>query len=1412
MTARQGGRLPVLFFIFLLTFFIQFSPLQASDTPDPSSVTVAGSLQSEAGCSDDWKPDCATTHLNFDADDRVWQNTFLIPAGSYEYKAALNDSWTENYGQNAILNGANIPLNLGSETQVKFYYDHETHWVADNQTKVIAVAPGSFQSELGCPGDWQPDCLRSWLQDPDGDGIYSFTTSALPPGNYEVKVAINESWDENYGQGGVLNGPNIPFTVSAGCPQTVFTYDPVSHILTIGPGAPAPQPAAVGIPGSFQSELGCPGDWQPDCPTTHLTFDSTDGVWQGTYSVPAGSWEYKAALNDSWDVNYGQNATLNGPNIPLSLSDVTNVKFYYSHSTHWIADNHNKVIAVVPGSFQTELGCPGDWQPDCLRSWLQDPDGDGFYTFSARLPAGDYEAKVAINESWDENYGQGGVPNGPNYQFSVPADCTQIFFTYDANTHILTIGAQGGPHGNLAKAQAQWVLQDTIAWNLSGLQPSWNVQLHYDPAGGLVLGEDGVSGGTSIPLTYDPAGLDAATLEKFPQLASYKVFRIPPEHLAEVPQALKDQLAVSVLDGSSNLVDATSLQIPGALDDLYTYNGPLGITFTNNQPTLRLWAPTARSVKLRLYADSNPASAAQQVLPMSLDPATGVWSITGSTGWKNKYYLYEVEVYVRLTGNVETNLVTDPYSVSLSRNSSRSQIVNLSDSVLKPGGWSNVHKPELKAPEDIVLYELHVRDFSANDPSVPANLRGTFKAFTKTNSFGMRHLSQLANAGLTHVHLLPSFDIATINEDKSQWLSPGDLSGFPPDSDQQQAAIAAIADQDAFNWGYDPWHYTVPEGSYSTNPDGTTRILEFRQMVKALNESGLRVVMDVVYNHTNASGQNDKSVLDRIVPGYYHRYNADGLIERSTCCENTATEHNMMEKLMVDSVLTWVKQYKVDGFRFDLMGHHMKRNMLKLRAALDALTPAVDGVDGKKVYVYGEAWNFGEVADGARGENAIQKNMAGTGIGSFNDRIRDGARGGGPFSGIQEQGFLTGLYYDPNSTNQGTPQDQLNTLLQREDWIRTGLAGGLSDFAFEDRFGNVVLSRDIDYNGQNSGYTSDPQEIINYIEAHDNDTLFDAIQLKAPVSTAMSERVRMQNLGMSLLLTGQGVPFLHSGVDLLRSKSLDRNSYNSGDWFNKLDFTYMSNNWGVGLPPAADNQANWPVFQPLLADPSLRPQHADILDSAMHFREMLTIRKSSRLFRLQTGQQVIDHLHFLNTGPSQIPGLIVMSLTDDNGSIDRKYEKIAVLINANDEAEAFNYSGFTGVPFRLHPVQQASADPIVRTSTFDAGAATFHIPERTTAVFVALRSPVVQLNLLLNDIDMLVANGTINPVQGLILKTSLQLALSDLQHGRVSRAIQKVNIFIVTVQIYRIAGILTNDEADDLIEAAQDVIFTLQQT
>ena len=1181
--------------------------------------------------------------------------------------------------------------------------------LADHTTTPAGVAlVGDLQSELSCSGDWQPDCPATELT--STDGVVWSATFFVPAGQYEYKVALNDGWAENYGAGGAAGGANVPLSVATATNIT-FTYDHRSHVISEDL-----VPASVTVAGSLQSELGCGGDWDPGCSTTFLDLDTSDGIWQRIFPVPAGNWEYKAVINGDWFENYGANAARNGGNIPLGLGAATDVKFFYSDATNWITSNQNAVIASVPGNFQSELGCPGDWQPDCLRSWLQDPDGDGLYTFATRaIPPGDYEAKVAHDESWSENYGAGGVQNGPNIPFSVSVDGEQVVFTYDPVTHLLEITGDG-PKGNISEARAFWLGEDVLAWNVP---EGSNVALHYSADASLALSVDGVVGGDSIALTRDGV-VDGAIAEKFRHLAGLPAWRIGAGDVSMVPQILKTQFVLAARDGDDRPIDATGIQPPGVLDDLFTYDGDLGATFDGKMPTIRVWAPTARNVRLHLFADANEANPAIDIIQMTEDPATGTWSVAGDASWNRMYYLYEVEVYARFTGQVETFLVTDPYSLNLSQDSRRTQIINLDDRDLKPRNWDKLRKHRrVKAPEDIAIYELHVRDFSMHDETVPELMRGTFKAFALPFTRGMRHLRGLSRAGLSHVHLLPSFDCATISEDRSAHATPGDLSGFAPNGTEQQAAIEPIRDEDGFNWCYDPYHYTAPEGSYATSADGTNRIYEFRQMVAGLNRIGLRVVMDVVYNHTSGSLQGEKSVLDKIVPDYYHRLNDAGYIEMSSCCANTATEHNMMEKLMLDSLRTWATAYKVDGFRFDLMGHHTKTNIEKARDMLQSLSRKRDGVNGKSIYLYGEGWNFGEVANNARFEQATQANMGNdTGVGSFNDRMRDALRGGGPFDSgqdhVRRQGFINGLYVDPNALNSGADWER-EELLRLTDWIRLGLAGTLSDFQFQDRNGNLVTGRDIDYFGNpGAGYASDPQEVINYAAAHDNETLFDISQYKLPLGTSTADRVRVVNLANSIIALSQGVPFFHAGQDMLRSKSMDRNSYNSGDWFNVLDFSYETNGWGRGMPPYADNQNSWGEISPLLGNPALGDiDKKDIRRANKHMREMLRIRKSSKLFRLRTAEDVMERLEFHNTGPSQDPGLVVMSLRG------KKDIEIVVLFNAAPEAKTFYLDTGEDSEFELHDVQEDSHDPVVRTAGYDEDDRAFYVPARTTAVFVA---------------------------------------------------------------------------------------------
>jgi pullulanase-type alpha-1,6-glucosidase len=1089
--------------------------------------------------------------------------------------------------------------------------------------------------------------------------------------------------------------------------------------VALTPATPAvaedpPAPGAVSVPGSHNAAMGCAGDWQPDCTQAQLHLDPADGVWKGTFTLPAGSYEYKAAINGAWDENYGTGGVAGGANIAYQTGGGA-VSFYYDPATHWVTSDAQGPVVTAAGSFQSELGCPGDWAPDCLRSWLQDPDGDGVFSFSTTaIPAGQYEVKAAHGLSWDENYGAGGARDGANIPFTVTADGDRTTFSYDLATHVLTVSGGITPP-DLRSAKAQWLRHDVVA--IEAPAGAAEFRLYHAPEGGMAATADGVTGGDFLPLTLDPAGLPPELAAQYPHLADYAALRLGDTDARDL---LTGQLAVAAYDADGKLLDATGVQLPGVLDDVYAgaTHARLGPAWDHGRPSLAVWAPTAKRMSLLL----DPAGpAGERRVPMTRDH-DGVWHAAGEKTWRDARYAYEVGVYVPALDEVATNVVTDPYSLALTTNSTRSVLADLDDPALTPRGWDRLHKPALGQPEDSAIYELHVRDFSIGDTTVPAAHRGTYLAFTDRGSAGMRQLRDLAGAGLNTVHLLPANDIASIEENRAAQQTPAcDLPSFGPAAQDQQACVEPVRDADGYNWGYDPLHYTTPEGSYSTNPDGTARTREFREMVGGLNGAGLRVVMDVVYNHTPASGQDPKSILDRVVPGYYHRLSATGAVENSTCCANTATEHRMMGKLVVDSVVTWAREYKVDGFRFDLMGHQPKANILAVRAALDKLTPAKDGVDGKRIYLYGEGWNFGEVANDARFVQATQLNMANTGIGTFSDRLRDAVRGGGPFDEDPRiQGFGTGLFTDPNgAAANGTPDEQRARLLLYQDQIKVGLAGNLRDYRFTDRDGNVVPGSQIDYNGQPAGYAGDPSETITYVDAHDNETLFDVEQYKLPQATAMADRVRMNTVALATTALAQGPAFWHAGTDLLRSKSLDRNSFNSGDWFNRVDWTYHDTTWGSGLPPKGDNESKWDYMRPLLADPALEPHEADIRSAHGQALDLLRIRFSSPLFRLGTAQLVQQRMDFPAGGPDQTPGVIVMHLDDRHGrDLDPRWEGVVVVFNASATAATQRLPALAGAHYRLHPVQAAGADPVVKTSGYDRRSGTFSVPARTVAVFV----------------------------------------------------------------------------------------------
>ena len=1112
-----------------------------------------------------------------------------------------------------------------------------------------------------------------------------------------------------------------------------------------GANDPVTQPANVSVPGSHNSEMGCPdlgdgnaGDWAPGCDAAQLILDPKSQIWHskvGGYQFAAGDYSYKAAINKTWDENYGAGGVKGGSNV--DYTNTGTVSFYYDHATHWVTSDAQGPILTAPGSFQSELGCD-DWTPSCMRPWLQDPDGDGTYTWSStKIPVGNYEFKVAHGLSWDENYGAGGVANGPNVALSVPAEGVVVTISYVLATHAISVTtSRAGAAPDLTSAKAFWVEPGLLAWPADGLpagsdprQLAW--RLGWSATGGLAVDAEALTGGSVADLTYDPAGLPAAVTTAHPELKGYLALRLGRATARNAGAILEGQVAVSLHDDLGRLLDATGIQTAYVLDSLYAKDARrlrYGPDFSDRRPVVRVWAPTAAKVDLLVWPASAPAdapvSSATRVRMTS--GVGGHWWAQGSTAaWRNARYLFEVTVFVPSTGKVETNLVTDPYSTGLTLNSTKSVMVDLADSAWKPAQWRSAAAPRLGSAVDQSIYELHIRDFSVGDRTVTATNRGSYLAFTE-NGDGTKHLKALAAAGLNTVHLLPSFDIASIEEDESaQKTPPCDLASYPADSEEQQACIAKIADADGYNWGYDPWHFMTPEGSYASsaaNADGGARTREFRSMVGALHADGLRVVLDQVFNHTAASGLADKSVFDKIVPGYYHRLNKTGAVETSTCCQNIATEHAMAEKLMVDAVVLLARDYKVDGFRFDLMGHHSRDNMLAIRSALNRLSLRSDGVDGKAVTLYGEGWNFGEVADNARFTQATQGQLGGTHIGTFSDRLRDAVRGGGPFDeDPRKQGFGSGLLTDPNASGaNGGSAEQKATLDNLTDLTQLGLAGNLRDFPFRSATGEPTTGTEVSYNGSPAGYADQPDEVVSYVDAHDNETLFDALAYKLPVTTPMADRVRMNTVSLATVALSQGISFWHAGTDLLRSKSLDRDSYNSGDWFNVLDWSMQTNGFGRGLPPKASNEAKWSYMRPLLANAALKPSSSDIATASAQAQDLLRLRYSTRLFRLGDADAIRAKVSFPASGTSDAhEGVIAMRIDDTAGrNVDPALKGLVVVFNATPSQVTQRIPGLAGTTLVLSPVQAAGSDAVVRTSSWDVGSGSLTVPARTVAVFV----------------------------------------------------------------------------------------------
>jgi pullulanase len=601
-------------------------------------------------------------------------------------------------------------------------------------------------------------------------------------------------------------------------------------------------------------------------------------------------------------------------------------------------------------------------------------------------------------------------------------------------------------------------------------------------------------------------------------------------------------------------LSAQMQQIPFNKYPVYGGND-LGVNYSSEATVFKIWSPMAEQVQLNIYESDDAITPTDKI---NLNKSeNGVWEIKVNKNLINKYYTFQIQQDKKWLPETP-----DIYAKAGGTNGRRGMVVDLNKT--NPENWKNDAFIPVKNKTDIILYELHVRDFSIHQNSGMKN-KGNFLAFTESetktpagNSTGLDHIKDL---GVSHIHLLPAFDFNSVDEGK-------------PELKQ-------------YNWGYDPLHYNVPEGSYSTNPyDGNVRIREFKQMVQAIHNKGLGVVLDVVYNHT--SSLND-SPFSRSVPGYYYRQNADGKFSDATGCGNeTASERAMMQKYIIESVCYWAQEYHIDGFRFDLMGVHDIETMNLISAALHKINP--------NVFIYGEGWTAGgspleEEKRAIKRLTYLLDNIA-----AFSDDMRDGVKG---------------KWNDEHSV---------------------GFASGNLDVAEDVKFGIVAATQhsQIDYSKvsySKKPWAKEPFQCINYVSCHDNHTLYDKLKLSAKNATE-EELIKMDKLSNAIVLTSQGVPFIHAGEEIIRTKNGVENSYKSPDEINEI-------NW-------LNKDKNIEVFN--------------------YYKSFIALRKNHPAFRMPTNAMIQEHLQF---SKSNEPGIISYQLINHaNGD---KWKNIFVVFNGYKE-------------------------------------------------------------------------------------------------------------------------------------------------
>jgi pullulanase len=624
------------------------------------------------------------------------------------------------------------------------------------------------------------------------------------------------------------------------------------------------------------------------------------------------------------------------------------------------------------------------------------------------------------------------------------------------------------------------------------------------------------------------------------------------------------------------------------------YSGnDLELTYATEASKFRIWAPTAEKAKVIIY-DKGLGGTPLSETAMKKD-VQGTWVAQLDEDLKGKFYTFRIKA-----GGKWLNETPGVYATAVGVNGMRAAVIDMNET--NPDGWENDAKPALKNYGDIIIYEMQIRDVSMSPNSGIVN-KGKFLGLCETGTVnpqgektGIDHLEEL---GITHLHLLPSFDFKSIDE-----------TGL---------------DQNKYNWGYDPQNYNVPEGSFSTDPyNPLCRIREFKQMVLALHQKGIRVVMDVVYNHTSDT---DNSNFNLTAPGYFYRHNADGKLSNASGCGNeTASERPMMRKFMIESLKHWINEYHIDGFRFDLMGIHDIATMNEISRELHKINPTI--------FLYGEGWTAGSSPLPEKDQALKKYTFRLDSIAAFSDDIRDGIKG--TWNNNTAKGFVSGA---------------------------TGLEESI-------KFGVVASTQhpQVDYSKVNYSkepWAKEPFQTINYASCHDNHTLWDKLKITNPEDTE-ADRIKMDKLANTIVITSQGVPFIHAGADFLLTKQGVENSFNSPDSINQIDW-------------------------------SRKTRYHQVFE---YYQDLIKLRKAHPAFRMPNADDIRKNLAFID---NNIPNVVVFELKNHaNGD---KWNNIVVIYNANKKKQivkfpfakwtiVFDENGLNESGYRIFKHNQLTVPPL----------------------------------------------------------------------------------------------------------------------